>query len=42
MYRVTVSFTITKGSIVSDIKADNDPGYRTAEEAKRRILKGPI
>ena len=42
MYRVTVSFTINKDGIVNDIKADNDPGYGTAEEARRMVLKGPI
>jgi protein TonB len=26
---------------VSDVRADNDPGYGTAEEAVRVIKKGP-
>lgn len=40
-YTVTVSFTINKDGIVNDIKADNDPGYGTAEEAKRMFTDGP-
>lgn len=40
-YTVIVSFVVSKEGIVSNVKADNDPGYKTAEEAVRLIVKGP-
>jgi hypothetical protein len=40
-YTVTVSFTVDKTGGISEIKAENDPGYGTAEEAVRVIKKGP-
>jgi hypothetical protein len=40
-YTVTVSFNVDKTGGISEIKAENDPGYGTAEEAVRVIKKGP-
>ena len=40
-YTVTVSFIVDKNGGISEIKAENDPGYGTAEEAVRVIKKGP-
>jgi beta-lactamase regulating signal transducer with metallopeptidase domain len=40
-YTVLLSFIVDKNGGVSDVKAENDPGYGTAEEAKRVIIKGP-
>ncbi|MCX6300527.1 MAG: hypothetical protein NTY72_15710, partial [Bacteroidetes bacterium] len=40
-YTVIVSFIVDKNGGISDVKAENDPGYGTAEEAKRMIIKGP-
>lgn len=40
-YTVTVSFIVDKNGSVSEVKAENDPGYGTAEEAIRVIKKGP-
>jgi protein TonB len=40
-YTVVLSFIVDKNGGVSDVKAETDPGYGTAEEAKRVILKGP-
>lgn len=38
-YTVVVAFTVNKEGEVSDIKAENDPGYGTAAEAVRVIKK---
>ncbi len=40
-YTVVVSFIVDKTGSVSDVKAENDPGYGTKEEAVRLIVKGP-
>lgn len=40
-YTVTVSFIVDKSGRISDVKAENNPGYGTAEEAERVIKKGP-
>ena len=40
-YAVTVSFVVSRDGSVSDVKAENDPGYGTAAEAVRVIKKGP-
>ncbi len=40
-YTVVISFIVDKEGALSDIKAENDPGYGTAEEAIRMIAKGP-
>jgi hypothetical protein len=40
-YTVVVSFIIDKEGTLSDIRAENDPGYGTKEEAIRMIEKGP-
>ena len=40
-YAVTVSFVVSRDGSISDVKAENDPGYGTAEEAVRIIKKGP-
>lgn len=40
-YRVVLVFTVDKEGNCSDIDVENDPGYGTAEEAKRVIKKGP-
>lgn len=40
-YSVTVSFIVDKNGMVSDVKAENDPGYGTKAEAIRLIEKGP-
>lgn len=40
-YTVIVSFTVNEDGFVSNVKALNDPGYGTAEEAVRVISKGP-
>jgi TonB-dependent SusC/RagA subfamily outer membrane receptor len=40
-YTVTVSFIVDKTGSVSDVTAENDPGYGTREEALRLIRKGP-
>jgi antitoxin component YwqK of YwqJK toxin-antitoxin module len=40
-YTVTVSFMVDENGKVSDVRAENDPGYGTAEEAVRVIKKGP-
>lgn len=36
-----VTFIVDKDGKVSDVKAENDPGYGTKEEAIRVIKKGP-
>jgi hypothetical protein len=40
-YRVTVSFVVARDGSISDVKAENDPGYGTANEAVRVIQNGP-
>jgi TonB-dependent SusC/RagA subfamily outer membrane receptor len=40
-YTVVVSFMVDKQGGLSDIKALNDPGYGTKDEAIRLIAKGP-
>jgi hypothetical protein len=40
-YRVTVSFVVARDGSISDVKAENDPGYGTAAEAVRVLQKGP-
>ena len=40
-YTVNVSFIVDKNGNISDIKAENNPGFGTAEEAVRLIKKGP-
>ncbi|SJZ36286.1 energy transducer TonB [Sediminibacterium ginsengisoli] len=40
-YTVTVSFIVDREGRISDVKAENDPGFGTKEEAVRVILKGP-
>jgi protein TonB len=40
-YAVTVSFVVARDGSISDVKAENDPGYGTAAEAVRVIQKGP-
>ncbi len=40
-YAVKVSFIVDKSGKLSDVKAVNDPGYGTAQEAVRMFAKGP-
>jgi protein TonB len=40
-YSVIVTFIVEKDGSVSDIKAKNDPGYGTKDEAIRVISRGP-
>lgn len=40
-YSVIVSFIVDRAGLISDVKAENDPGYGTAAEAVRVIRKGP-
>ncbi len=40
-YTVTVSFLVDKDGNISQVKAENDPGYGTAAEAVRVIERGP-
>ena len=40
-YTVIVSFLVDKAGNISDVRADNDPGYGTADEAVRIIQKSP-
>jgi len=40
-YAVKVSFIVDKSGKLSDVKAINDPGYGTAQEAVRMFAKGP-
>ena len=40
-YTVVVSFTVNKAGVISDVVAENDPGYGTKNEAIRVIAKGP-
>jgi protein TonB len=40
-YTVVVAFTVSKTGAISDVAAENDPGYGTKAEAMRVITKGP-
>jgi len=40
-YTVVVSFIVDKNGGISDVVAENDPGYGTKSEAVRVITKGP-
>jgi protein TonB len=40
-YTVVVSFLVDKNGVISDVVAENDPGYGTKAEAVRVITKGP-
>lgn len=40
-YTVIVSFIVAKDGSISNVTAENDPGYGTREEAIRVIQKGP-
>jgi periplasmic protein TonB len=40
-YTVVVSFRVDKDGSITEVKADNNPGYGTADEAVRVIKKGP-
>lgn len=40
-YTVVVSFLVDKDGNISEVKAENDPGYGTAAEAVRVISRGP-
>lgn len=40
-YTVVVSFRVDKDGSITEVKAENDPGYGTADEAVRVIKKGP-
>ncbi|GGH76247.1 protein TonB [Filimonas zeae] len=41
IYTVVVSFLVDKDGSISEVKAENNPGYGTGEEAVRVIRKGP-
>ena len=41
-YTVVVSFLVDKQGAISEVKAENDPGYGTTREAVRVIQRGPI
>ncbi len=41
IYTVVVSFVVNKEGIISEVQAENDPGYGTGAEAVRAIKKGP-
>ncbi len=40
-YKVVVSFVVDNTGVISDVKAENDPGFGSREEAIRVIKKGP-
>ncbi|MDB5209595.1 MAG: hypothetical protein JWQ30_422, partial [Sediminibacterium sp.] len=40
-YTVNVLFDVAEDGIVSNVRAENDPGYGTKEEATRMFTKGP-
>lgn len=40
-YTVVVSFLVDKEGNISEVRAENDPGYGTAQEAVRVIKRGP-
>jgi protein TonB len=41
VYTVIVSFIVDRTGMISEVQAENDPGYGTKEEAIRAIRKGP-
>lgn len=41
IYKVIVSFVVSRDGSISNVRAENDPGYGTAAEAVRVIQKGP-
>lgn len=41
IYTVVVSFVVNKEGFISEVQAENDPGYGTGAEAVRAIKKGP-
>ncbi len=41
-YSVVVSFTVSAGGSISEVVAENDPGFGTALEAIRVVKKGPL
>lgn len=41
VYTVIVSFVVDKTGMISEVQAENDPGYGTKDEAMRAIRKGP-
>ena len=41
IYTVIVSFIVDRTGMISEVQAENDPGYGTKEEAMRAIRKGP-
>jgi hypothetical protein len=41
IYKVIVSFIVDRDGSIADVRAENNPGYGTAEEAVRVIKKGP-
>lgn len=41
LYTVVVSFVVNKEGMISEVQAENDPGYGTGAEAVRAIKKGP-
>lgn len=40
-YKVVVSFVVDNTGVISDVNAENDPGFGSREEAIRVIKKGP-
>jgi protein TonB len=40
-YVVILSFIVDKNGFISNVHAENDPGYGTKEEAIRVVKKGP-
>jgi protein TonB len=40
-YTVIVTFIVDKQGVISDVSAENDPGYGTKDEAIRVIKRGP-
>lgn len=40
-YTVYVTFIVDKTGVISDVQAENDPGYGTKDEAIKVIKKGP-
>jgi len=40
-YTVIVSFRVDKDGTITEVKAENNPGYGTADEAVRVVKKGP-
>ena len=40
-YTVVVSFTVNEEGTISNVRAENDPGYGAKDEAVRMMIKGP-